>query len=368
MIYGERIRLARELAALTQTELAREVGTTQPAISSLEKDLSQPSDEVIASIAVATHFPVAYFERFPSIEPPEGSLRFRARLSLTAKDRHQARRCGQTIHEHAALMRQALEVPVVTVPDLSGYDPRVAAREARAAFGIPRSGPVTTLMPRLEEAGVLILGLPLAAGRHDAFAFWHRDALDPHPVIAVLSGAPGDRLRFSTSHELAHLVLHRGDEIRVNARLAEDQADTFASEFLAPADDMADEIPYGPTLRTLMLMKRRWGVSLQFLIRRGREVGAIDDLRYTSLFKQLASRGWTKQQPVPISPEHPRAYRKMAELVYGKPVDVGRISREMSWLPTFAADVLHQHAEASGAPAAHQPANVIALGSRRKRN
>jgi len=56
----------------------------------------------------------------------------------------------------------------------------------------------------------------------------------------------------------------------------------------------------------------------------------------------------------------------MAELVYGSPVDVGRISKEMSWLPNFAADVLHQHAEVveRSAPA---PMNVIALDRRRGR-
>ncbi len=343
MIHGDRIRHARELAALTQTELAREASTTQPIISAIEKG-TQPTEAVLTGVAVATHFPVEWFERPPSAEPPEGTLRFRARASLTTKDRRQAQRCGQSVHEHVLLMRSELEVPAVRVRELPGADPRQAAREARAMLDLPTRGPVPHLMSALEQAGVVLLGLPLTAGRHDAFAYWHRHPHDVHPVIAVLSGAPGDRLRFSTAHEFGHILLHVTADTGLSPRTAEDQADAFASELLAPLADMRDEMPTSPTLKVLMLLKRRWGVSLQFLIRRARDVGSIDDHRYTSLFKQLSARGWTKSQPVTVPVEKPRAYRRMAELLYGDPIDVGAVSRQMSWLPSFSSDVLAQHA------------------------
>lgn len=365
MIYGERVRHARELVGLTQIELARETSTTQPIISSVENGSTQPSDAVLTAVAVATHFPVDWFERQPTPEPPEGSLRFRARASLTAKDRRQAQRCGQSVHEHVLRMRAELEVPKVDVSDLSEYSPQAAARESRAVLGLSASGPVHHLFSSMERAGVVLLGLPLPSGRHDAFAYWHRSTADIHPVISVLSGAPGDRLRFSSAHELGHIVMHGNKELALKSRVAEDQADLFACELLAPNDDMCDEIPTSPTLRNLMLLKRRWGVSLQFLIRRARDVGAVDDHRYTSLFKQLSARGWSKQQPVPISVEKPRAYRRMAELLYGEPIDVGQISREMCWLPSFCSDVLQQHASADDLPPKRPlPENVIPLERR----
>ena len=189
MIFGERVRHARELLALTQIELAREAGTTQPVISTLEKGSAQPTDAVLTGIAVATHFPVEWFARHPMQEPPEGSLRFRARTSLTTKDRRQAQRCGQSVHEHVLLMRSELEVPPVTISEFPGMSPKLAAREARQMLGLPENGPVPHLMSALEKAGVVLLGLPLSAGRHDAFAYWHRDQVDEHPVISVLSGA-----------------------------------------------------------------------------------------------------------------------------------------------------------------------------------
>jgi hypothetical protein len=118
-------------------------------------------------------------------------------------------------------------------------------------------------------------------------------------------------------------------------------------------------------MKTLMMMKRRWGVSLQFLIRRARDVGAVDDYRYTSLFKQLSARGWSKQQPVTIPIEKPRAYRRMAELLYGDPVDVGRIAREMAWLPSFCSDVLQQHSTVQELPPRQAlPPNVVRLEPR----
>jgi Zn-dependent peptidase ImmA (M78 family)/transcriptional regulator with XRE-family HTH domain len=369
VIHGDRIRHARELAALTQTELAREAGTTQPVISAIEKGTTQPTEAVLTGVAVATHFPVEWFARRPTVEPPEGTLRFRARASLTTKDRRQAQRCGQSVHEHVLLMRAELEVPEVALHEVPGAEPRRAANEARAMLGLPARGPIPHLMTALEQAGVVLLGLPLNAARHDAFAYWHRDGQDIHPVVSVLAGAPGDRLRFSTAHEFGHILMHCAADTGLPARTAEDQADTFASEFLAPVADMREEMPSAPTLKSLMLLKRRWGVSLQFLIRRARDVGAIDEHRYTSLFKQLSARGWTKQQPVVVPVEKPRAYRRMAELLYGDPVDIGALSRQMAWLPSFCSDVLAQHASVADLPARRPlPSNVLRLQPRKSRS
>ena len=162
--------------------------------------------------------------------------------------------------------------------------------------------------------------------------------------------------------------MHHDAGLGLSPRSAEDQADVFASELLAPLEDMRSELPSAPTLKSLLMLKRRWGVSLQFLIRRARDVGAIDDYRYTSLFKQLSARGWTKQQPGAVAVEKPRAYRRMAELLYGDPVDVGAVSRHMAWLPSFCADVLAQHAGVHELPLRRPlPSNVVHLAPRARR-
>jgi len=50
-------------------------------------------------------------------------------------------------------------------------------------------------------SGVLVLALPKPLKGRDAFSVWAgREML--RPVIVVIAGAPGDRLRFNLAHEL----------------------------------------------------------------------------------------------------------------------------------------------------------------------
>ncbi len=366
MIYGERIRQARESLNENQTQFAAEVGLAQSQLSRIEKGYVAPSVLVVSAVSVHTGLPVEWFERQPSPALPEGSLLFRARASLRAGDRQQAVRCAQTLWEHADAMRARLDVPACTVPDHGGVEPRAAARHTREALGLSPSGPVPHITHALERAGVLVLALPLTYDKHDAFSTWAGTGDNVHPVIAVLAGAPGDRRRFSLAHELGHFVLHRGVPASA-ATGVEQQADTFASEFLVPLDDLADEISARPTLSEFTMLKRRWGVSLQVLIRSAKTLGVVDEARYISLFKQLSVRGWRKDQPVHIAVEKPRAFRKMAELLYGDPIDVSALARDAAWLPPFAALVLDGHAGVADVPrAAPTPPNVIDMAQRRR--
>jgi Zn-dependent peptidase ImmA (M78 family)/transcriptional regulator with XRE-family HTH domain len=365
VIHGERVRRARLWLKENQTEFARAVGIDQPRLSQLERGTLAPADLVTSAISVHTGFPVAWFERAPSTPIPVGSLLFRARTSLRAADREQAVECAQIVWEQAERMRSLVAMPVLRLPDLGGVEPRVAAGHVREALGLPPHGPVANLVHAVEKAGVLVLALPLPYERHDAFSTWCGEGERRVPLVALLAEAPGDRRRFSVAHELGHLALHR-DIPASMSRLVEPEADVFASALLVPLDDLADELRGRPTLNHFVMLKRRWGVSLQVLIRAARTIRVVDEDRYVSLFKQLSARGWRKDQPIEVTLEKPRAYRKMAELIYGDPVDVRALARDAAWLPPFAQAVLDQHARVADVPrAAIRPPNVVELAHRR---
>jgi len=73
------------------------------------------------------------------------------------------------------------------------------------------------------------------------------------------------------------------------------------------------------TLATVAKLKPRWRVSIQALIRRARDLAIISDRQYHYLFQQLSARGWRKREPAQfdVAAEKPRAFRKMAEVLYG---------------------------------------------------
>ena len=150
------------------------------------------------------------------------------------------------------------------------------------------------------------------------------------------------RLRFSVAHELGHLLLHATRTLDS----AEREADLFAAELLTPLDAIGPAMPPTVTLRGLTMLKSSWGVSVKSLIRRAREVGAIDQQRSTSLYRQMSARGWNRVEPGYVPVEKPRAFRKLVELAYGPGPNVQRLAADAGWSESLALAVLDPHATA----------------------
>jgi Zn-dependent peptidase ImmA (M78 family)/DNA-binding XRE family transcriptional regulator len=343
VIYGERVSQARFFLGVNQKQFASMIGVSQARLSGIENSgQATVTDHVLVAMAEAAGFPACFFE-----QPPSGrvdDVQFRARLTFKAADRYQAMACADMIHETYAKMRAKLDVPAVAIRRMEGLDPRQAARDFRATLALP-SGPILNLTSPVERAGVTLLTLPIAGKKHDAFSTWQPYRDGEYPLIVTFSGSPGDRLRWNIAHELGHILLHRGG----SGKEIESEADTFAAELLTPIDLMSAEIPMHPRLGALYAMKLRWGVSVQSMIRRAREVGCVSDQQYTSLFRQVSARGERMNERYQIAREKPRIYRKMAELLYGESPAVG-LSALGRWTEEFGQDVLEQYASKTELP------------------
>ncbi len=341
MINGERVRQARELRALTQTALAERVGVSQPYIAQVESGYLQPSKETLEAIALQTGFPPAFFRQKSSATFPEGSLLFRARRSITATQRAQAHQYAKTIFEAVERMADKLEGIPIGLPR-SSDDPRTAAQDARAALGLPPDTPIRHVIDAVERGGVLVIALPVALEKRDAYSLWAGNR-GLKPVIVVAGEAPGDRLRFSVAHELGHLILHR--ERGKSEKEMDAEADRFASEFLLPEESMRHELLPPITLTGLAQLKPRWKVSIQALTRRARDLGIITERQYKYLFQKLSKLGWRKLEPanLAVPAEKPRAVRQMAEMLYSKPIDYRRLAEDAKLTEQFVREVIEAH-------------------------
>ena len=361
MIYGDRLRQARELAGLTQRDLAVVAGVPQPRISNAERQGEPLPGAATAEIAAHTGFPVSFFESPPALQFATEPVHFRAQASVRAAQMKQAKRAGEIIGEQAIRMRTTLRLPRLRLRAVGISDPATAAAAIRQQLQLSESEPVASLPLLLEHAGLLVLGLPLPAFKRDAFSIW----VDDLPLLALLNTEAGDRQAWSTAHELGHLVMHRG---AAQHRDLEAQADEFAMHFLLPLHAIAKELPELPTLQHFALLKRRWGVSIQALVRTARRLDAIDQDRYTSLFRQISARGERLRERAAIAPVKPRGFRKMAETLYG-PAPAAGLAREAEWTASYAELVLAQHASAQELPLVRRlpPAsNVTSLQGRRR--
>ncbi|XGU20557.1 ImmA/IrrE family metallo-endopeptidase [Rhodococcus sp. 3Y1] len=95
------------------------------------------------------------------------------------------------------------------------------------------------------------------------------------------------RHRFTAAHELGHLVMHGncvpGDPLQ------EKEADIFAAEFLTPKDQISPELPARIDFNALIELSATWGVSVDSLLRRCKEVGMASEATYRRAYQRLAA-------------------------------------------------------------------------------
>ena len=346
MIYGDRIKQVRELNGWTQTDVAAHHNVTQPFIAQVENNWKPAPDVFMQAYVFRAGFPLSFFELRPlEADLPLGSLLFRARSDMTEREQKALRTHASMAHEALERMiaGKALAEVSVRVPNVPG-DPERAAIIARSELGLPPDKPVKHVIHTMESAGILVIGLPRAFVGGDAFCVWARATVGGRrPIVVMSSDRPADRVRLSAAHELGHLVLHNPLPASPDVHK---EANRFAGAFLIPADAMRQQIKRATTLETFLSIKLEWGISVQAAIVRANELELITPRKYRALFQQLSAKGWKTREPlsnrVPL--ERPRAFRQIAELLYGKRLDYAKIAQAINYPEPFLKELLEAHA------------------------
>lgn len=301
VFYAKRLTLAREYAGINRKALAQELELSAQSITHYEEGERIPTPDVVQRIAFRLGFAEAFFYAGPIDLPGDAGVSFRSRYSLKAANRNKARATGALAHEIISpRLHKRFEMPALDVPDLSmAKSPEEAARLLRDAWQLGL-GPIHNMVHLLESKGVEVYWTGEPVSNLDAFCLW-RDGV-PFVLLNQHTDA-GERARFDAAHELAHLVLHR-HVVEVDGPQIEAEANQFAAAFLLPADQFKFESPRLPAFNEYLRLKTRWKVSIQTMIRRGRDLGVFDDWYYEKAFKQLSINGWRTTEPGRIPREH----------------------------------------------------------------
>ncbi|WP_243708507.1 ImmA/IrrE family metallo-endopeptidase [Actinomadura sp. GC306] len=313
----ERLTLARRLRGMRKNQLAQAVGTTPKAIGQYEAGVQRPEEPTLRRLAIALGVPVAFFQAGRSPVSMDGA-HFRSLRSTSQIERDQALAYGRIATDVVAVLETLVDFPAVALPEhpvppdeIAGSGPVEAARLTRKAL-LDEAGPVPHVVRLLEANGVIVLVLPEAAERVDAFSV----GVHPRPMV-FFNPAKGDywRNRFDAAHELGHLVMHADAE--PGEKVVEDQAHRFAAEFLMPADDIAGELPAHADWERLAVLKTAWGVSMAALLYRARTLGIMTETAYRNAMSTLSSRGWRRHEPGPSQPlEQPTMLTRAIEIVH----------------------------------------------------
>jgi len=305
---GERLKQARLGAGLSMDALVAKMDhfLTKQAISKYETGKSVPSSEVLVRLAETLGVKTGYFMHEPKVRVEFIAYRKHSRLPKVEANRLQVR-----ITDH--LENYCWLASLFPAPDgkpeqrtmvgiskpkkaKSIEDAERIAKELRQEWNIGMD-PIETMVETLEDHAAAVLALD-ADERFDGISAW-ATILDGDerkiPVLVTNAGIPGDRQRFNLAHELGHLVIKpkAGKE-------DEDTAHRFAAAFLVP-----DEVAYKELGRSrsriefdeLLLLKHKYGMSMQAWLRRAKDLGIISFSWYKNTFVTFRKRGWHRREP-----------------------------------------------------------------------
>lgn len=307
----EMLELARQARGLTQTELAERLGISQAQVSKIENGLDRADITLIQRYAeVLDYQPSFFFQKDSLVGLPPYHHRKRARLGAKRLDAVYAELNIRRLHLQTLVRSAELDTPKA-LPDFRleefDGDSAEAARVLREHWLLPR-GPIKDLTRAVENAGVLVLCCDFGTDLLDGLSL-RVEGLPP--LVFLRADMPGDRYKFTLAHELAHLVLHWYSP--TSDDLMERQADCFAGAFLMPAHDVGAQLS-NLTLSKLLMLKQLWGVSMQAILYRARDLGEVNDKQWEALWRQISRAGYRKTEPVEVPRERPSLLTEIVEL------------------------------------------------------
>jgi len=318
---SERIKQARKAAGLSLRAVAERAQVSAMAISKYETGKSTPSSGVLLNLAKALGVRTEYFFRPVKVELHEVNYRKHSKLGVKVLDHIKGDAIEQLERfiELEQLLPNGPVVPFQLPGNLPAHiealdDIEDIALKLRETWHLGID-PIPVVTDMLEERGVKVIQSDAIPGNFDGLAC----KVGGIPVIAVSALAPGDRQRFTMTHELGHLVL--------NGRLADNldieaAANRFAGAFLAPASEVRKELGERRDWlepKELAALKQAYGLSMQGWIHRAKDLGILPGYAYIEMRKYFAVQGWTKTEPGEQYPkERPQLFEQLVYRALGQ--------------------------------------------------
>ena len=315
---GRRLRVARAAAGLSLRGLAARIGgrVTAQAISKYERGKSVPGSRVLIALADALGVSVDHLTGDPEVIVE--AIAFRKK-KITSR-REEAHVEGQVVH----LLERYLTVETLLgLPSVEWDRPREApypihdVREAEYAARVLRTDwklgidPIPSVAELLEGRGIKVLAVELT-NIDGLTARARRGAAGFVSVIVVNRATAGERQRFTLSHELGHMVQRVASDVD-----GEKTAHRFAGAFLMPAEALRAEMGARRSSigwSELFDLKRLFGVSVQALTVRCRDLGIFDAALCRRLFRDFTRFGWRGppcEEPFARRSEEPRRFERL---------------------------------------------------------
>jgi len=243
-MFNERLKLARKREGLSLRDLATRIEgiVSAQAIGKYERGEMMPSSTVSIALSKALSVTMSYL-----LSPSDVSLEgVEFRKISTTKARERAMVEGAVI-DHVDRYLQIEELLGIASaqweePEGAPYSVRAiedaeqAAEAVRIAWNLG-GNPIPDMTELLEERGIKVLKLDFPLSVDGLTCNVRRPNGGDVPVVVCTTNKSIERQRFTLAHELGHMLL------KIPAGVKEEKAcHRFASAFLAPKEELFDEI------------------------------------------------------------------------------------------------------------------------------
>lgn len=315
-VQGGRLRQFRMARGMTQQDLADATDglVTKQSISKYERGKSQPSPKVLRALAKVFDVKIADLAREPDAEVEFIAYRKGSKLGKRKQEQVQSivlRELEDRLRVQDLLGQvRDIDLPIRHWNVRSLTDAENAAQELRDRWDLG-GDPIANLTSTLEERHIYVISIDAPDKFDGISALAHDESNEPIAAAVVCQdGRAGERQRLNLAHELAHLVLRVEESDDFSE---EDAAFRLGAAFLVPAKALKRDVGNrrrSIQLQELLLLKQRYGVSMQALLYRMKDLEIISPHHYKQWFINISKQGWRKSEPEELPQETPTWFRR----------------------------------------------------------
>ena len=345
---GSRLKLARSASGLSLRGLSDRVNNcvSAQAIGKYERNESMPRSGVLMALGDALRVSVNYLTGDPGISL--GSVEFRTQEVATKREEDRIKATvlhklelylsiEELLNLPSAQWHKPQSAPYPVMDDLLEADR--AASSLRREWGLGKN-PIPDMAELMEDRGVKVLFCELS-GVDGLTTQVHRDGMPNAHVIVVDQDHTRDRQRFTIAHEIGHMVLDTSiamDEEKVAYR--------FASAFLMPEEVLWSKVGRHRSdidWRELLALKLTYGMSVQAITYRCKDLGIISRALYGRLFDLFEEDGWRSppyMEPLDVLGERSGRFERLCFRALAEGAISESKASELLEVPVYALDSL----------------------------
>ncbi len=290
-IFSKRIKSARITANLSLRELSERMNTlvSHNAIKKYEDGLMTPDSKVLINLAKALNVKPDYFFRPFTVDIE--NVEFRKKSRLSKKSLNSIRETVTNAIERYVELEQFLNVSVDFHNPINDYLIRTGNDVENAVMHLLNEwkagfNALPNVIELLEDKEIKTIEIE-AGEEFDGLSGWADNSI---PIIVVNKKFPIERKRLTVLHELGHLLLSFHPDL--DQKTMERLCYRFAGAVLIPKETFLEEMGENRSrisLPELIAIKETYGISIQAIMARARDLDVISEERFIHFRKWMNS-------------------------------------------------------------------------------